>query len=131
MGIIFHRKSHGGRRDDPHGVTAPPPIPAAPITISSEPPAATKASRKAAKKSQKAIEKSGINDPEYMKAVARRGKQYAQAHDEEENRLEMNKDYPKSPHRPAGVEKAYLEGGFEGVDKTIQWKTNEQGLPYI
>ena len=112
MGIIFHRKPHGGRYDDPHGVSAPPPPP---VSISSTPPAPTKESRKAAKKSQKAIEKSGVNDPEYLAASAKRGKQYKQAKKEEDIRLEGNKKY-KSQYRPAGTEKAYLEGGFEGVD---------------
>lgn len=129
MGIIFHRKPHGGRYDDPHGVTAPPPppvkekkdygAPPAPtkrVKISSEPPAPTKASRKAAKKSQKAIEKSGINDPAYREASAKRGKQYAQARKEEEIRLNSNKTY-KQDAKPGGTERAYLEGGFEGIDK--------------
>lgn len=113
MGIIFHRKPHGGRYDDPHGVTAPA---TNRVKISSEPPAPTKASRKAAKKSQKAIEKSGINDPAYREASAKRGKQYAQARKEEEIRLNSNKTY-KQDAKPGGTERAYLEGGFEGIDK--------------
>jgi len=129
MGIIFHRKPHGGRYDDPHGVTAPPPPPVketkvygeppAPtkrVSISSTPPASTKASRKAAKKSQKAIEKSGINDPAYREASAKRGKQYTQARKQEEIRLRSNKTY-KQEAKPGGTERAYLEGGFEGIDE--------------
>lgn len=112
MGIIFHRKPHGGRYDDPHGVTAPA---TNRVKISSEPPAPTKESRKAAKKSQKAIEKSGINDPAYREASAKRGKQYAQAKKEEGYRLDSNKTYGQNA-KPGGTERAYLEGGFEGVD---------------
>jgi hypothetical protein len=115
MGIIFHKKPHGGRYDDPHGVTAPP-TPTGRVKISSEPSAPTKESRKAAKKSQKAIEKSGINDPAYRAASAKRGKQYTQAKKEENMRLDSNVNY-KSQMKPAGTEKAYLEGGFEGVDE--------------
>lgn len=112
MGIIFHRKPHGGRYDDPHGVTAPA---TNRVKISSEPPAPTKASRKAAKKSQKAIEKSGINDPAYREASAKRGKQYKQAKFEEHARLISKYEYNQDPE-PSGTEKAYLEGGFEGID---------------
>ena len=113
MGIIFHKKPHGGRYDDPHGVTAPA---TNRVKISSEPPAPTKASRKAAKKSQKAIEKSGINDPAYREASAKRGEVYKEVKAEEDRRLDINKKY-KMDDQPTGIEKAYLKGGFEGVEE--------------
>ncbi len=145
MGIIFHRKPHGGRYDDPHGVTAPPPPPPSHkektkynppppptkrIKISSEPPAATKASRKAAKKSQKAIEKSGINDPAYREASAKRGVQYKAIKTQEDSRLDQNQRY-KMDYEPTGIEKAYLKGGFEGVDEFQKPVTYTNGVPDI
>jgi len=129
MGIIFHRKPHGGRYDDPHGVTAPPPPPLkekkdygqppAPtkrVKISSEPSAPTKESRKASKKSQKAIEKSGINDPTYRAESAKRGVQYKQVKDQESRRLKREEIYGL-PEKPEGDEKRFLESGFRDLGK--------------
>jgi len=129
MGIIFHRKPHGGRYDDPHGVTAPPspplkekkdygqpPAPTKRVKISSEPPAPTKESRKAAKKSQKAIEKSGINDPTYRAESAKRGIQYKQVKGQESRRLKREKEFGL-PEKPEGDEKRFLESGFRGLNE--------------
>lgn len=114
MGIIFHRKPHGGRYDDPHGVTAPPSTNR--VKISSEPPAPTKESRKAAKKSQKAIEKSGINDPTYRAESAKRGIQYKQVKGQESRRLKREKEFGL-PEEPEGDEKRFLEKGFRGLNE--------------
>lgn len=136
---------HGGRHDDPHGVTAPKLVPAGPsgvpksnakgeyddgppkstprIKISSEPPAATKKSTKAEKKSQKAIKDSGINEPENMAESARHGRNYDAAKLQETSRLgrnKINKSYAMrtpSDEQPTGVEKAYREGGSDQVDE--------------
>lgn len=134
--MIFHKKPHGGRSDDPHGVTAPklvptgttgvrkseknfgygPPKPTPRIKISSEPPAATKESTKAAKKSQKAIKDSGINEPANMAESAKRGKNYDAAKMQETARLDMNQRYKKDD-QPTGIEKAYRSGGSDQVDE--------------
>lgn len=146
MGIIFHRKPHGGRYDDPHGVTAGPtrpqntnsksgptsrlpsddpyaasktegpPAPTKRVKISSEPSAPTKESRKASKKSQKAIEKSGINDPTYRAESAKRGVQYKQVKDQESRRLKREEIYGL-PEKPEGDEKRFLESGFRDLGK--------------
>lgn len=106
LGKIFkHKGHHGGRYDDPHGVTAPKAMQGG-VFVS--------------KKMTKAIKKSGINDPEYRKQSAARGEAYEVARRQEQDRKSFSYGFDDKKPRYGSIEEAVMEGGGDAGAERIQ-----------
>ena len=117
MPLFRHKGHHGGRYDDPHGVTAPVkkamPLSGTPekIQIDTTPKPLPELSKKEQKRKAKGLKE--INSPKSRAQGARKNEMYQRAKAAEERRSE-----PASPDKyKPGPDKAFVEGGFKGMDK--------------
>lgn len=114
MPLFRHKGHHGGRYDDPHGVTAPAkastPVGArGRIRIDSTPEPLPELSKKEQKRKAKGLKE--INSPKSRAQGARRNEMYQRAKAAEDRRPQRGPD-KFSP----GPDTAFIKGGFKGLD---------------
>lgn len=117
MPLFRHKGHHGGRYDDPHGVTAPakkamPVGTPEKIQIDSTPEPLPELSKKEQKRKAKGLKE--INSPKSRAQGARRNEMYKRAKAAEERRPPKG----RGPLNPTpGPDTAFIKGGFKGIDK--------------
>lgn len=116
MPLFRHKGHHGGRYDDPHGVTAPakkamPVGTPEKIQIGTTPEPRPEMSKKEQKRKAKGLKE--INSPKSRAQGARKNEMYKRAKAAEERRPPKG----RGPMNPApGPDTAFIKGGFKGID---------------
>lgn len=143
MGLFRHKGHHGGRYDDPHGVTAPKKV-AKPVgqperiqigmtPDTSERPALSKKEQRRKDKAMK-----DINKPKVREKAREGAAIYERAKADEDRRLgakPLRFGLPTSssdgekPKVKGGVAEAYVKGGEKGVKEYDREKFGKKGVP--